>query len=850
MAGRWPLMTIHAGSPLSDPMVALRDAMDSCGVKFSGVVIADGKLHRVYLDGHRKGSKNGWYVAHEDAPASASFGDYKSGVHETWTVEKPDRMTDADREAIRARMADTRRQRAEEQAAAHALCREAAAAIVAAVEPASPEHPYLVRKGLVVTPGLKQLARDVKYTVADSEQPNRTARKGVLVIPIKGPDGVLHGVQTIGPDGRKHFLSGTNKAGHYFSIGKLTQRIIIAEGFSTCSTIHSATGLCVVIAFDAGNLKAVARAIRSKYPTHEIVIGADNDRFTLKPVPNPGMTKACEAAAEVDGMVAWPESDPGVMLASGGAPTDFNDLAEIRGNLESVAAAFDAAMRPHDIENHADPRRSVETPLPAGIVVVEPAKPALATGQHDMDFPGDWPAGYKPPVRFANVPDKTPSVWSRKFAEAAYGHADHVRIARYKGEWLSWRKGAWTAVSDDEVKGAAYAWGEVVQVEDLKTGELLPMRPDRRKIGDLMDALRGQVVIPDHVEMPGLIGRLDVDPRYALPVSNGILDLRSRRLLPASPHLFVGSATDVEYLPRATPPSRWLQFLHEVWPDDRDAVATLQEFFGLALSSDTSFQKLLLIVGPRRSGKGTIARVLGAIVGEGAICSPTLTSLSQPFGLAPLIGRRVALVTDARLSGRADLAQIAERLLSITGEDLQTVDRKHLPMWTGNLSTRFMIFSNEAPALRDASGALAGRFVSLRMSRTFFGREDRALFAALQRELPGILNWALEGLERLADRGRFLQPKSSDELVDSIARTSSPVATFLDDECIVERTANTGCDDLFYAWSKWCDRQGLKPGSSPNLSRDLSTIIADLKVARPRSDADRKRVYVGVRLRH
>jgi phage/plasmid primase-like uncharacterized protein len=350
----------QAAYPSSDPMVALRDAMDAAGIKFAGGIIADGKLQRVYLDGHRKGSKNGWYVAHEDTPASAAFGDYKNGISETWSEKRPNSMTDGERDALRRRMEDTRRQRAEELAEAHRMCRDAAAAIWAAVEPASPEHPYLLAKGVSAVPGLKQLARDVKYTVADPERPNRTARKGVLVVPIWSADKVLHSVQTIDADGRKHFLSGTNKRGHYHSIGRLTQRIIIAEGTSTAATIHQATGCCVVIAFDAGNLMPVARAIRAKFPTHEIVLGADNDRQTMKPVPNPGMTKACEAAAEVNGLVAWPEFDSGAMLPNGNLPTDFNDLAAVRGNLESVTAAFEAAMRPSDIEDQVDPRHDAE----------------------------------------------------------------------------------------------------------------------------------------------------------------------------------------------------------------------------------------------------------------------------------------------------------------------------------------------------------------------------------------------------------------------------------------------------------------------------------------------------------
>lgn len=341
-------------------------AMASAGIRTKDKIGPSAKIIRFHVEGDRNGTKNGWMTFHADMPSSGAFGSYKLGVNETWTIDKPERLTPQDRAELQRRMAETRREREEELAANHAQCREVAALIMAATEPARQDHAYLVKKNLNVTPGLKQLARDVKYTVNDPEKPNRTARKGALVIPIYGPDKTLHSVQTIDAAGRKHFLFGTNKKGHYWSLGKLTPRIIVGEGYSTCSTVQSATGCCTVIAFDSGNLKAVALAIRAKYPEAEIVIAADNDRFTTKPVPNPGMTKACEAAAEVGGLVAWPEFDDGEMLPDGEIPTDFNDLAAIRQNRESVAAAFAVACAPHDIENHVDPRRqAAERPKPA-----------------------------------------------------------------------------------------------------------------------------------------------------------------------------------------------------------------------------------------------------------------------------------------------------------------------------------------------------------------------------------------------------------------------------------------------------------------------------------------------------
>ena len=155
-----------------------------------------------------------------------------------------------------------------------------------------------------------------------------------------------------------------------------------------------------------------------------------------------------------------------------------------------------------------------------------------------------------------------------------------------------------------------------------------------------------------------------------------------------------------------------------------------------------------MLVGPKRSGKGTIGRVTRRLLGVRNVCGPTLANIGEQFGLSVLIGKSVAIIADARISGRTDTAVITERLLSISGEDTLSIPRKYLPDWTGKLPTRFMLMTNELPRIEDVSGALASRFLVLMLTRSFFGEEDTGLFERLIPELPGILNWALEGRDR------------------------------------------------------------------------------------------------------
>src|SRR5580704_9184179 len=110
---------------------------------------------------------------------------------------------------------------------------------------------------------------------------------------------------------------------------------------------------------------------------------------------------------------------------------------------------------------------------------------------------------------------------------------------------------------------------------------------------------------------------------------------------------------------------------------------------------------------PTRSGKGTIARVIRALVGLANVVGPTLASLSMPFGLSSWRGKSLAIISDARLSGRHDMAVITERLLQVSGEDAIEIPVKYEESVTSKLPTRIVILSNEIPKLVDSSGALA-----------------------------------------------------------------------------------------------------------------------------------------------
>lgn len=234
-----------------------------------------------------------------------------------WAPAQPGTATSAKAGAIAVDSASAPDPAAVWQAQLRSYAQRAATITWESAGPADPAHAYLRRKG-VRPHGIRMESGDV------------------LVVPLMDLDGTLHTLQRIYEDGTKRFLSGGAKAGNFTPIGGPladAATILLCEGWATGATAHEATGLPIVAAMDAGNLKRVAPILRERFPAARLVILADND---TKPgrVGNPGVTAATAAARATGALVAIPPE-----------PGDFNDLAVAQG-LETVREVIAAAELP------------------------------------------------------------------------------------------------------------------------------------------------------------------------------------------------------------------------------------------------------------------------------------------------------------------------------------------------------------------------------------------------------------------------------------------------------------------------------------------------------------------------
>jgi putative DNA primase/helicase len=438
---------------------------------------------------------------------------------------------------------------------------------------------------------------------------------------------------------------------------------------------------------------------------------------------------------------------------------------------------------------------------------------------------------------------------------------DDFRVARglwtlraWRGGWMIWRGAYWTELDTAQLRSHIYRVLSNARYEhETNHGiEVLPWNPGKHKIANVIDALAALAHLGADIDPPAWIkfqGIHSATPEgpQLISCTNGLLDVPTRTLLQHTPGWFNMVSVPFAYDDDPGEPVEWLDFLESVWGDDQASIMLLQEYIGYLLSGHTHMQKMLLLAGPTRSGKGTIGRLLKHLLGRGHVTGPTLASLGTNFGMAPLLGKPLAIVSDARLGRESSV--VVERLLSITGEDTLTVDRKYSEPWTGKLPTRFVILTNELPRFRDASGAIANRMLVLQLTESYLGREDHELDAKITRELPAILQWALEGLDRLLRNDRFTVPASSTDAVTMMMDLASPVSAFVRECCVREQDASIAVDDLYAAWKTWAEDNGHRVGAKSTFGRDLRAVAAELKLSQPTIDGKRVRCHSGIRLR-
>ena len=442
---------------------------------------------------------------------------------------------------------------------------------------------------------------------------------------------------------------------------------------------------------------------------------------------------------------------------------------------------------------------------------------------------------------------------ARTFLDNFYSTEEGYRLVHYAQDFYLHATTHYEVIEEATVRAKLYSLLDTCK-KTGKKGALESFNPSPASVSAALDAVKSITHLPNHANSKPPIWLEDYaqdkpDASKLISLQNGIFHLEDSLLIPHSLGFFTQNSLPFSYDPTAQCP-KWMGFLNSVWGDDPQSIDTLQEMFGYILSGDTRQQKFFNIIGPRRSGKGTINKILVALLGQHNTVAPQLEELCDTFGLQPWLGKLLASFTDARAPER-NRSAVVSQLLRIVGGDTITINRKNKESWNGYLPTRIVVYSNEVLQLTENSNALTGRMVVLKMTRSFYANEDTELAHKLEQELGGIFNWAMEGLHRrLARGGHFIQPQSGIELLDLMSELGNPIGTFTEDALEFDPLATVSKDDVFACYKRWAIKKSIVPGTELAFKRRFLAATQEHRVesALDRKDGNRTHIYRGVKL--
>lgn len=792
------------------------------GLPFEGPVVTDGKIHRYSID-NKKNQPDEWYVAFSGISQKRNpyllclYGSWSQGVkfeYKSWE-DRGSRGSSLSTEELKSLREETKARIDDSIKEQEQLHKEAADKALALWSQCleNGTHPYLTRKQVEA------------FGIRFGQYVNHDA----IIIPLKNNDGDIKSLQFIyqaSGDGKfqKRFLSGGEKMSNFHVIGVLdpTKEIAVCEGYATGASWYMGTKMTTVIAFDAGNLRAVIESLRRKYPNIPVLIVADDD---ISATTNTGRTKALEAASLPGCNVIFPQFQRKEDSLEEKVLTDFNDVHVTYG-LEEVTrqwALFQASndklpIIPKEQKTELSLRKDFEQRIENAENVDE------LTGAFFQEIvaanfsPIDKALLFHQLSLKAHIP-----VSSLKVAETllqkscSQERKNHLEIAEdvievfghdnllsdQSGRIWKWDKsGVWKVMDDKEMKQSIHK-------------ACAGMKITKNLVNSIFELITTSIFRPDH--------RFDVNTR-TINCLNGELELKEDgwHLREHIREDYRTAQIPIAYDPKATAP-RFERFLHEIFegdPDSEDKQSLICELLGYTLMSSTEFEKFVMLLGHGANGKSVLLHIVQTLVGNSNTSAVQLSQLDNRFQRAYLQGKLANIITEIPEGCEIPDAQ----LKAITSGERNTAEHKHKPPFDFYPFCTCWFGTNHMPYTKDFSDAIFRRALIITFNQKFEGdRKDIHLKNTLQKELQGILNLALEAFASVISRNEFTEPQSSIENKEKWKKECDQVAMFLEECCELNLPSESTSKEIYQAYSSWANELGMKRNLTQiSLSRRLS----------------------------
>lgn len=808
-----------------------RDAIAATGLVPPDEIIDDGKIHRFSSSGKR-GDTAGWYLLHGDGIPAGRFGcNRNTDIDVKWRSNSSQELTPEQRAEYKRKMQAAKQAREADQQREREQAASQAADLYARAVP-SDDHPYLKRKKIT----------GIGARVLDGE----------LLIPLRHGPGALVGLQRILPDGQKFFIRGTPSGGAYHVIGKppAAGPIVICEGYATAISIHLATGYCVVIALNAGNLLAVSQKIRKALPQARILIAPDDDRWTDG---NPGVTAARAAADAISASVVMPawQSEPER------GHTDFNDL-HCDESLDAVRACFNTEPGP---ASDKPGRKPDSAPSPAAVpdvmagagdtnagssasrppfregaavdvpdqprVLAHPSSGADPASDDIPDHVKDYPAP-SAPKSFQEI---LPAVTDQYAPECSDDDIATRHVNRMQqnalwcevwGRWLCWNGSRWqrdeTNLVLDMVRQTCRAISnDVLMNPDLDAGK-------RQRQADKIASYKTISAVEKLARTFRTVATHPDDwdkNNWALNTPGGVVDLRTGRM---RQHLREDRFTKITNVTPGGDCPTWHRFLQTATGGNQELIGFLKRMCGYALTGDVTEHALFFVYGTGGNGKGTFLNTITRIMGDYQRVAGAET-FTETYGerhtteIADFKGARLVTAQETEEGKR----WAESRIKLLTGGDPITARFMHKDNFTFMPQFKLVIVGNHKPSFRNVDDAIRRRLHMIPFTAVIAPEDkDPKLPSKLDAEAPGILKWMIEGCIEWLQSG-LNPPEIVKKSTDEYLSAEDELSQWMDDSCTVSPSHFASSSALFASWSKFCEESGGYVGSQKRLLARLET---------------------------
>lgn len=387
-------------------------------------------------------------------------------------------------------------------------------------------------------------------------------------------------------------------------------------------------------------------------------------------------------------------------------------------------------------------------------------------------------------------------------------------------QWMIWNDRYWEADLSNEMHNLAFEYVQDVKATLIERNSV----NDARDLSSFESLNRIQNIISFAAPRLAVSAtKLDVDPMI-LATRTSWVNLSTGEAHPPCPEILISKATEVSYSNQARCPI-FCKFLDDIFEENEELISFVQKAIGYSLTGSTSEQCMFIMIGDGANGKSTFINVINKLLGTYGTTAASQTLVANGGSsigddLVDLVGARLITVSETEEGQSLAEAKIKQ----MTGGDTlkgRPLYGKHVEF---SIQGKLWLATNSLPQINNSDHGIWRRIMAIPFNRTFTAEEqDKELISKLSAELPGILNWAIEGCRAWQQEG-LAPPTIIEDQIAEYRSSMDSISQFVQDECELGIDHSCSASQFYNAYRTWCLTVGKKPKTTTAFKKSLDQI--------------------------